>query len=180
MRRLLVVPSLLIALGACGVGGSGRQAAVTAPVSSGASVSPADHAWLITMHQADLADVQYGRLAERKGATLAVRRAGSMLVAGHTALDEKVTNVADTVGVALPATERAGQLALAQRLQKESGSRFDRAWVTAMVQEHEKAIATTEDEVRGGSSPEVTALARMALPDLREHLTMLRRANPVG
>lgn len=179
MRRLLAVP-LLTVLGACGTGGSGRQAAVTAPVSTGAAVSAADEAWLAAIHQADLADVQYGRLAERKGATSAVRQAGSMLAAGHAALDQKVTNVADTVGVDLPRTERAGQLVLAQRLQKESGSRFDRAFVTTMVQEHEQAIATTEDEVRGGSSPEVTALARTALPDLREHLSMLRRASPVG
>jgi putative membrane protein len=180
MRRLLVVPLLLIALGACGVGGSGRQVAVTAPVSTGASVSTADEAWLTMIHQADLADIQYGRLAEHKGATSAVRQAGGMLATGHAALDEKVTHVADTLGVDLPAAESTGQLALAQRLQKESGSRFDRAFVAAMVREHEKAIAATEHEIGSGSSPEVTALARAALPDLREHLSMLRRANPVG
>jgi putative membrane protein len=180
MRRLLVVPLLLVALGACGVGGSGRQVAVTAPVSTGASVSTVDEAWLRMIHQADLADIQYGRLAEHKGATSAVRQAGGMLATGHAALDEKVTHVADTLGVDLPATESTGQLTLAQRLQKESGSRFDRAFVAAMVREHEKAIAATEHEIGSGSSPEVIALARAALPDLRQHLAMLRRANPVG
>ena len=180
MRGLLVVPPLLIALGACSVGGGGRQAAVTAPAGTGGPVSTADEAWLTMIHQADLADVQYGRLAERKGATSAVRHAGSMLATGHAALDKKVIHVAGTVGVALPATERADQLALAQRLQKEPGSGFDRAFVTAMAADHEKAIAATESETKNGSSPEVTALARAALPDLREHLAMLRRANPVG
>ncbi|MDN3359893.1 DUF4142 domain-containing protein [Actinomadura sp. DC4] len=178
MRRLLVVVPFLLASGACGTGG-GRQAGVTT-VSSGASVSAADEAWLTTIHQADLAGVQYGRLAERKGATTAVRHAGSTLAAGHAALDEKVIHVADTLGVGLPANERISQLVLAQRLQKESGSRFDRVFVAAMAQEHEKTVDGTAKEVRSGSSPEVTALARIALPDLREHLTMLRRANPVG
>jgi putative membrane protein len=180
MRSLLAVPLLLLALGACGVGGSGRPAAVTAPVSTGASVSTADQAWLTMIHQADLADVQYGRLAARKGATSAVRHAGAMLATGHAALDAKVTHVAGILGIDLPATERADQLALAQRLQKESGSRFDRAFVTAMVQEHDKAVAATEREIGSGSSPEVTALAHSALPDLREHLAMLHRANPIG
>jgi putative membrane protein len=174
MTRLLVV-LLLGTLGACGV--SGRPVAVTTPVSS---ASARDRAWLTTMHQADLADGQYGRLAERKGATAAVRHAGSMLTTDHAALDQKVLRVAGDLGVALPATERSGQLALAQRLEKESGSAFDRAFVSALVTEHEKAVAATEDEVRHGSSPEVTALARSALPGLREHLSMLRRADPVG
>jgi putative membrane protein len=103
-----------------------------------------------------------------------------MLATDHAALDQKVLHVASDLGVDLPATERSGQLARAQRLEKESGSRFDRDFVTAMVQEHEKAIGATEGEVRGGSSPEVTALARTALPGLREHLAILRKASPVG
>jgi putative membrane protein len=171
---------LLTALGACGAGGGGRQVAVTVPVSSGAPVSSGDRAWLAAIHQADLADVQHGRLAERKGATAAVRHAGSMLAADHTAFDQKVTGVAGGLGVELPRTERPEQLVLAQRLQKESGSRFDHDFVAAMVEEHKKAIAAAGEEVRYGSSPDVTALARTALPALREHLSMLRKASPVG
>ncbi|WP_141955006.1 DUF4142 domain-containing protein [Actinoallomurus bryophytorum] len=171
---------LLTALGACGAAGGGRQVAVTAPVSSGSAVSSGDRAWLAATHQADLADVQYGRLAERKGATAAVRHAGSMLAADHTAFDQKVTAVAGGLGIELPRSERPAQLALAQRLQKESGSRFDRDFVAAMVEEHKKAITAAGEEIRSGSSPEVTALAHAALPALREHLSMLRKASPVG
>jgi predicted outer membrane protein len=172
------VALLAAALGACGIGETGRQAAVA--VSSSAHVSAADRAWLAAMHQADLADVQLGRLAERKGATAAVRHAGSMLAADHTTFDQKVTGVASGLGVELPKTEKPEQLALAQRLQKESGSRFDHAFVTAMVAEHKKAIAAAGEEIRTGSSPAVTGLAHAALPALREHLSMLRKASPVG
>ena len=179
-RFFAAVALLLTALGACGVPGGGRQMAVTAPVFSGAPVSSGDRAWLAATHQADLADVQYGRLAERKGATAAVRHAGSTLATDHTAFDQKVTAVAGGLGIELPKSERPEQLALAQRLQKESGSRFDRVFVDAMVEEHEEAVAAAGEEIRSGSSPDVTALARAALPALREHLSMLRKANPVG
>jgi hypothetical protein len=49
-----------------------------------------------------------------------------------------------------------------------------------MVEEHKKAIAAAGEEIRSGSSPDVTALAHAALPALREHLSMLRKASPVG
>jgi putative membrane protein len=165
-------------LGACGTSRTGREAAVTVPAD--APASDADRAWLTATHQDDLADVQYGGLAQRKGVTAAVRHAGRVLAAEHAALDAKLLHVANALGAGLPRSQRAGQLAVAQRLEKEAGSRFDRDFVNVVIDAHEKALARTEEEVRGGSSPAVIALARTALPALREHLTMLRGANPVG
>jgi putative membrane protein len=169
------VAGLLLA--GCGASGSGREAAARAPA---ASVSAGDRAWLVATHQDGLADVRNGRLAERRGATSAVRRAGTTLVADHLAFGPKVISTANALGIALPRAERAAQLALGRRLADETGSRFDRDFVAGMAEVHEKAIARAEEQVRGGSSPEVTELARTALPALRAHLDMLRRANPVG
>jgi putative membrane protein len=143
-------------------------------------VSAGDRAWVVAIHQDGLAAVRYGRLAERKGATTAVRRAGTTLVADHVAFEPRVTRTAHALGIDLPRAERAGQLALVRRLADETGSRFDRDFVAAMAEQHENAIARTQHQVRDGSSPELTDLARTALPALREHLDMLRRANPIG
>jgi putative membrane protein len=174
----LAVAAGTLAQAACGTGSAGRDVAVTSPAS--ASVSAGDRAWLTGIHQANLADVQYGRLAERKGATTAVRDAGRMLATDHDAFDKKVIRLAEKLNVELPGAPGAGRLAVAQRLDKESGSRFDRDFTTTMTEEHRQAIARAQEEVRGGRSPEVTRLARAALPDLRRHLDMLRRASPVG
>jgi predicted outer membrane protein len=109
-----------------------------------------------------------------------VRRAGTTLVADHVAFEPKVVRTANALGIDLPRAERAGQLALGRRLANEAGTRFDRDFVAAMAEAHEKAIARTEEQVHVGSSPQLTDLARAALPALREHLDMLRRANPIG
>lgn len=154
--------------------------AVTAPVSSTASVSAADRAWLAATHQSDRAEVQYGRLAERKGTIAAVRHAGSVLETEHDAFDAKVLHVAGGLGIELPAAERSAQIAVGRRLENESGSRFDRDFTETMADEHRRAITAAEEETREGGSPDVVALARTALPLLRGHLEMLRRANPVG
>ena len=165
-------------LGACGTTGPGREVAVTVPANG--PVSAADRAWLMTTHQDALADVRYGRLAEHKGVTAAVRRAGAALAAERAAFDAKVEHVAAALGVDLPRTERGRQVALARRLDAEAGSRFDRHFVTAMAEEHERALADAERLVRDGSSPAVAALARTSLPALRDHLARLRSADPFG
>ncbi len=172
MRHAHSLAVLTFLLTACG---TGRPVAMTA-----STVSPGDRAWLAAIRQSGHADIQYGRLAERKGATAAVRQAGSMLAADHGALDRKVTRVAEDLGVDLPETERQDQFTLAQRLAREPGGRFDRDFVAAEVAQHEKAVADAEEEARTGSAPEVTALAREALAMLRGHLGVLRRASPVG
>lgn len=171
--------AVTLVLTACGPRGIGREVAVTTPASSSASVSAADRAWLVETHRSGLANVEYGRLAERKGATAAVRRAGTQLAADHAAFDKMVVRVARGLKIDLPATERTDR-DRARRLEMEPGVRFDRAFVAMMTDDHRKAIAGAEKEVREGSSPQVVALARAALPALRGHLEMLRRANPVG
>jgi putative membrane protein len=168
MTRFLAVVALL-ALAGCGTSGTARRAAVAI------SVSEQDRTWLAAVHRADLADVRLGRLAERKGGTAAVRHAGDMLAAEHAEFDTKVTRVADALG-----TEGARYRAVADRLEKESGGRFDADFVATLAADHESLIAATEEEIRAGSAPTVKDLARTALPDLRRHLSMLRKANPVG
>jgi putative membrane protein len=165
----------LLALASCGTDTARRDAGATVP-----GVSAADRAWLAETHRAGLANVQYGRLAQRKGATAAVREAGGALAADHDRLDRKVASLAGRLHVGLPESAGTVRLAAARRLDGESGSRFDRDFTTTLAGEHREAIAHAEQEVRRGSSPEVIALARAALPELRRHLAMLRRADPVG
>jgi putative membrane protein len=178
MKRFLTIALVLVALAGCG--GTIRRTAVAAPGGATDVASERDRAWLGAVHQASLMDVQAGRLAAQRGGSAAVRHAGSMLAAGHHELDKKVTHVANSLGIELPATESAEQLALVRRLAKKSGGTFDAEFVSAMTESHEQLIADTEAEIRSGSAPAVRSLARAALPDLREHLAMLRKASPVG
>jgi putative membrane protein len=124
--------------------------------------------------------VQSGRLAEKKGGSQAIRHAGAMLVADHSRFDADVTRVAKRLDVELPRTAGADHIAVIQRLDKESGSRFDRDFVTTMIAGHKKVIAATETEVRGGSAPAVKDLARAALPTLHKHLSTLEKASPTS
>jgi putative membrane protein len=177
---LATVALLLAASAACSTSGTGPQAVRTVSASPGPSVSSRDRSWLAEAHQANLAEAQCGKLAEKKGSSAAVRRAGATLVMDHTHFDNEVTRVADALAVELPRTLAREDLAVAQRLEKESGGQFDHDFVSTMIADHKKLIADTEAEVREGSSPKVIGLARTALPTLRKHLNTLEKAAPTG
>lgn len=177
---LATVALLLAASAACGTSGTGPQAVRTVSASPGPSVSSRDRSWLVEAHQANLAEVQGGKLAEKKGSSAAVRRVGATFIMDHSHFDNEVTRVADALAVELPRTPGREYLAVAQRLENESGSQFDRDFVSLMIAGHKKMIADTEAEVREGSSPKVIALARAALPTLHKHLNMLEKAAPTG
>jgi putative membrane protein len=167
---------VLAASSGCAYRASGT--AVTDSASPG--VSAADRAWLTTAHQANLAEVQAGELAEKKGATAAVRAAGRMLVADHNRLDGKVVAVARALGVSLPEAVAPDDAAAASRFADESGSVFDHDFTATLATGHQKVIAATQAEIREGSAPQVTRLARQSVPTLRKHLTTLQKASAAG
>ena len=200
MKRYRYLPAFpavaFVAAAAAGCGGTGTSShggAIdrSAAMSSVASMSPAtpapaqrpsaqDRGWLAFAHQVNLAEVAAGELAQKKGGTAAVRSAGKMLVTDHQRLDAKVTALARKLDVTLPKTVSPDDKALARKLESESGKKFDRDFLAAMITGHRHAIAKTKAEIAQGSSPEVKSLARSALPDLTKHLTTMRKIRHSG
>ncbi len=164
-------------LTSCGTG-DGRTTEAGEPSYEGASAH--DRAWLEEIHDSGLAEIRLGGLAVKKGGSAAIRETGRKLVADHTHFDAALVRTADSTGVDLPRATGGGRIDVARRLAEESGGPFDRDFVTTAIAEHRKSITDTSTEVREGSSPEVTDLARTLLPILRAHLAMLRKASPVS
>ncbi|GAA0368599.1 DUF4142 domain-containing protein [Actinoallomurus spadix] len=187
---LLALPAaaVLAAAGtACGAGGAQPSARTATPAVS-PTASPAatgqpseqDRTWLADIHQANLAEVEAGGLAAKKGATKAVREAGRKLVKDHTGLDRKVVATARRLGVSLPTTPAPADTNAADRMRNESGKTFDQDFLSTMISGHEGAIAKTKRQVSQGASPEVVSLAKQTLPHLQDHLAMLRKAQSSG
>jgi putative membrane protein len=58
------------------------------PVARAAGVSRTDRAWIDEIHQADVAEIQAGQLAESNGSNSTIRHAGAVLVQDHQAFDK--------------------------------------------------------------------------------------------
>jgi putative membrane protein len=175
ISRLTIATLALTGAAACATGSATHTASTATPSTAGG-----DRAWLAAAHQANLAEIEVGELAKKKGGTAAVRAAGAMLVTDHVASDTQVTRVAKDLKVTLPSSAAPADAAAASRLGDEAGGRFDHDFVSTMMTGHQKLITQTQTEIGQGSAPEVKRLAQSTLPVLRKHLTTLQKAAPAG
>lgn len=141
---------------------------------SATGVSSADRSWIGEVHQAALAEQEAGALAAQKASSGAVQSVGAMLASEHTAFDDKVIGAASTLHVALPDYLTLSDAEASDRMGTEMGSVYDHDFTATMMTAHQHLISDTQNEISHGSSPEVTGLARQALPMLRQHLAALQ------
>lgn len=167
--------AVLAVAAACSSGHAGESAAARS-----AGVSRADRAWVDEAHQADMAEIQAGQLAESNASNPAIRHDGAVLVRDHQALDNKLIQLAGKLKLSLPTSMTNQQTEIGDRLSNEQGPPFDHDFAASMMTAHGIMIAATRREIAHGSSPQVTALARQTLPILLQHLSMMRTAARIG
>lgn len=117
------------------------------------------------------AEVRLGRLAQDRASNPEVRAFAEMMVRDHTKAGEELKQIAGRHN--LRTEDRADghrdHSDLQERLAKLSGAEFDREYIDAMVDDHEKAIGEVEDKTDSGNA-DVKRWAAGTLPTLTQHL----------
>ncbi|MGH9559727.1 MAG: DUF4142 domain-containing protein [Bryobacteraceae bacterium] len=147
-----------------------------------------DQQFLKKAAQGNMAEVKLGQLAQQNGSNSSVKQFGERMVKDHSRLDGEAKEVAQKRNITLPTTVSEKDQSEYQRLSLKTGNDFDKAYITAMIRDHEKDIAEFQKEAKSGMDPEIKELAAKALPTLREHLQLARDAakqlgistNPTG
>jgi len=124
---------------------------------------------------ANLLEVTLGRVAQSRGSDTRVKDFGGRMVTDHTNLQQQLTTFTSTYGVGFTPGLTAQQQQDVNRLQGLSGSEFDRAYITLMVQDHQTDVAKFQDESQDADSPRVRELASASLPVLQQHLSLAQR-----
>jgi len=124
---------------------------------------------------ANLMEVTLGRVAQSRGSDTRVKDFGGRMVTDHTNLQQQLTTFTSTYGIGFTPALTAQQQQDVSRLQSLSGSEFDRAYITMMVQHHQNDVYNFENESRDADSPRVRELATASLPVLRQHLSLAQR-----
>ena len=122
-------------------------------------------------------EVRLGRLAEERAASADVRAFGRMMVEAHTVAGTELKRIAGRHGLTHENGERAGATddGLFDRLSQLEGAAFDRAYMDAMVDDHEDAVDALEDKAGdAGEHADVKAWASKTLPEVRQHLERAR------
>ena len=133
-----------------------------------------DAGFMAMVAQANLAEVDAGRLALKKSSNPDVKKFAQHMIDDHTQANSDLADLAHKKGMDLPSkADEAHQRELA-RLAEMSGAEFDRAYMTMMVNDHVKAVSLFEKNAQEAADPEVKAFAKKMLPTLQDHLKMAR------
>ena len=120
-------------------------------------------------------ELRLARLAQNKGSADAVKRFAQKMLTDHTSMQGQWANVSARSGARISAAADPQMQGQISRLERLSGSDFDRAYMTAMVQNHQEAVKAFDTRGRMTQSAEVRALVARSLPSLQEHLTLARQ-----
>jgi putative membrane protein len=183
-RSTFAAAAIAVALTACNKQASNNSANVAAATNAGAegpaagneamnsgtaSTGAIDAAFVTDAMKADNGEVALGNLAQQKGSSTGVKDLGKMLVTDHSAHKQEVAALARKGNVAVTDDLKDEAKAEQTKLQGLSGAAFDKEFVRATVEAHQKDIAKYEQEAKTGD-PQTAALANKTLPTLRKHL----------
>jgi putative membrane protein len=120
--------------------------------------------------QGGMAEVELGQMAAQKGTNADVKAFGQQMADDHTKANDDLKSVAAKQGVTLPSGLSAKDQALKSKLQNLSGEEFDRAYMKAMVKDHEEDVKEFQKEANNGKNPQIKDFASRTLPVLQGHL----------
>jgi putative membrane protein len=119
-----------------------------------------------------MTEVELGRLAADRATNPDVKEFGQRMVDDHGKANDELKSLASQKNVTLPEDIGRENEALKTRLSKLSGPEFDKAYINAMVRDHNKDVKEFEHQANVASDPDVKAFASKTLPTLKEHQKM--------
>ena len=184
-RSTYAAAAIAVALTACNKQASNNEAAATNAATNAATANAAagneamangaassgaiDTAFVTDAMKGDNSEVALGNLAQQKGSSSGVKDLGKMLATDHGAHKQVVADLAQKANV--PVTDDLKDEAKAEQKKLEglSGAAFDKEFVRATVEDHQKDIAKYEQEAKSGDA-QTAAMAKTTLPTLKKHL----------
>ena len=154
---------------ACAVPLAAAAQTMNTPAASG--LNKADQKIVVAMAQANMAEIEAGKLALANAQSADVKAYAQQMVDDHTKALADVTTLATNKGVALPTEVDAKHKAMAARLSKLKGTKFDKMYMQqAGVKDHKMVHAKLKKDSTTATDPEVKALAAKMMPTIEEHL----------
>ena len=150
--------------------------------------------WVAMSMDASMAEIELGQMAQNQAASAEVKQFAQMMVNDHGKALDELKPIAARQGTPAVAQMNEDNRELRDRLSTLRGEEFDREYMRAMIDSHEKVInhlqtRANEDRLgdnRGQVTPEQTddavgmqinQWAAKALPTTRHHLEEARRIN---
>lgn len=167
MKKWMLLPLALAMVGALACDRADRT---NGAVGTAGSDSNIDREFIEDQLADGNAEVELGRLAQERASNPQVREFASMMVTEHRKAGDQLKEIASRHNVEMPAETRDEHHDLRERLSTLSGAEFDREYIDAMVDDHEKAVKDVEDQAEDAKNAALKQWASSTLPSLRQHL----------
>lgn len=157
---------------------AGQSGQMTGSRASGATLSRADQNLIKDMAQANLTEIQAGKLAQQKTRNEQVRKFAQKMIDDHTKALQEVQQLAQSKGVDLPTEPDWQHRKMAERLGALSGDAFDRRYMSqAGVDDHKQTHKLLERVQSRARDADIKALASKMMPTVEQHLNEGQQLN---
>jgi putative membrane protein len=133
-----------------------------------------DTAFAMAAARGGAAEVEMGKLAAEKASNAVVKAFGQQMVEDHGKANEKLKAAAEKQNLTLPTNLTSKQQATYDMLKTKSGADFDKAYVAAMVKDHEEDVKDFQREVNKGKDEHIKTFASETLPVIQGHLEKIK------
>ena len=133
-----------------------------------------DTAFAMAAARGGAAEVEMGKLAAEKASNADVKAFGQQMVEDHGKANEKLKAAAEKQNLTLPTNLTSKQQATYDMLKTKSGADFDKAYVAAMVKDHEEDVKDFQREVNKGKDEHIKTFASETLHVIQGHLEKIK------
>lgn len=133
-----------------------------------------DADWAVDAASGGMLEVQLGELAQKNGVSQGVKDFGKMMATDHSKANEELKSIAAAKNITLPAMMGNDDQKTYDDLAKKTGTDFDKAYMSEMVDDHESDVKEFKKEASDGKDAELKAFAAKMVPTLEQHLQMAK------
>lgn len=140
------------------------------------SFKKADDSFLSKASQANLTEIETGRLAASKGNSAEVKKFGQQMVDDHSKAQKELVILAKRESLSIPKEPDDIHKAMKEQLMGMSGNAFDSAYLKSQLLDHQAMVLLFQEETNSGTDPDAIAYAKNHLAKLKMHLRMFQSA----
>jgi putative membrane protein len=145
--------------------------------SQSAALNPDDRTFLEKAAVGGKAEVELGQLALEKAQNDQVKQFAQRMVTDHSQANSELVSMGDKMSITLPTELDKENQDTKNKLSKLNGAKFDKEYMKAMVDDHQKDVNDFQKESSSAINSDVKAFASKTLPTLQQHLDLAKSIN---
>ncbi|MGE5268056.1 MAG: DUF4142 domain-containing protein [Thiohalocapsa sp.] len=146
-----------------------QAAAPQMTTNAGQQLSKQDQKFMKEAATGGMAEVKLGELAQQNAQDDQVKQFGAKMVQDHGQANQKLQQIASEKGVQLPTQVDKKHEQLYDRLSKLQGPAFDRAYMSAMVKDHNQDVKAFKHAQQTVKDPDLKQFAQQTLQVIEQH-----------